>query len=416
VGGGGPGEGQTLTLNGVTYTKGLGTNSVSDITYKLNGAYGQFMTDIGVDDKQTVNGTVQFKIYADGVKVYDSGIMNPTSATQHVALNMAGVQTLRLVVDDGDDDSDYDQADWAGARLVPAAPTAPQNLAAGVSDSTVSLSWTATAPGTVDSYNIERSTDGVTFTPLATVSGTASSYADSATTAGTTYTYRIAAINAGGTSAFSGTAQATIAAAPSPIQQPAALRSIVPTTSINPTATQLPSGWSSVDIGAAVNGTASYSDGSFLMSGAGNDIGGAADSCQFAYQQHTGDGTIIARVGNVQSNDPSAKAGLMIRAGLAAGSQEVSLVAMPNGKVSLISRAKDGAKSKTVTRKVAAPTWMKLVRSGKKVSAYVSSDGKKWKSIGAVSIAMPKTVNIGLTVTAHKPNTATTMIDRVSVI
>ena len=42
-------DGDTITLNGVQYAKGLGVNAVSDITYNLNGAYTSFLSDIGVE-------------------------------------------------------------------------------------------------------------------------------------------------------------------------------------------------------------------------------------------------------------------------------------------------------------------------------------------------------------------------------
>ena len=100
VGQSGAGDGTTLTLNGVTYAKGLGTNSISDIVYNLNGGYNTFLSDVGVDDHQTVNGSVIFQVFADGVKIYDSGVMGPSSATQQISVDITGVQQLRLHVDD----------------------------------------------------------------------------------------------------------------------------------------------------------------------------------------------------------------------------------------------------------------------------------------------------------------------------
>ena len=64
---------------GVTYTKGLGAHAVRDITYALGGGYTSFLADIGIDD-ETGNGTVVFQVFADGVKIYDSGTMNQSSS------------------------------------------------------------------------------------------------------------------------------------------------------------------------------------------------------------------------------------------------------------------------------------------------------------------------------------------------
>ena len=125
VGGSAAGDGATLMLNGVTYAKGLGTNSVSDVVYNLGGAYGSFLSDIGIDDHQTTNGSAVFQVFADGNLVYDSGLMTPATATKNVALSMTGVQQLRLHVGDGGDGNAYDWADWANARLSAGTVTQP---------------------------------------------------------------------------------------------------------------------------------------------------------------------------------------------------------------------------------------------------------------------------------------------------
>jgi fibronectin type 3 domain-containing protein len=89
------------------------------------------------------------------------------------------------------------------APVPPAAPTALTATAA--STSQINLSWTASSGAT--SYKIQRSTDGATFTPLATV-GAVTTYSDSGLNAGTQYYYRVLASNAAGDSAPSGVASA----------------------------------------------------------------------------------------------------------------------------------------------------------------------------------------------------------------
>src|SRR6185312_9689740 len=96
VGQEGSGDGTTITLNGVAYDKGLGVNSISDITYNLGKSYNYFQADIGIDEHQTTNGSAVFQVFADGVKIYDSGTMGALSATQSISLNVMGVKTLVL--------------------------------------------------------------------------------------------------------------------------------------------------------------------------------------------------------------------------------------------------------------------------------------------------------------------------------
>ena len=112
------GDGHAITLGGVTYAKGLGVNSPSQIVYDLNGAYSSFLCDVGVDAEEGANGSVVFQVYADGVKVYDSGTVTGGAAARSLNLDMTGVKQLTLVVTDAGDGPDYDHADWAGATPV----------------------------------------------------------------------------------------------------------------------------------------------------------------------------------------------------------------------------------------------------------------------------------------------------------
>lgn len=116
-GGIGAGDGNTLTLNGKTYTTGLGVHASSGITYNLNGQCSGFQSDVGVDDEVRSLGSVTFEVWADGTKLYDSGRMTGNSATKSASVNLTGKNQLRLVVTNGGDNVNYDHADWAGATL-----------------------------------------------------------------------------------------------------------------------------------------------------------------------------------------------------------------------------------------------------------------------------------------------------------
>jgi hypothetical protein len=114
----GSADGRTITLNGVTYARGIGIHAASDITFALGGNYTQFLSDIGVDDEVGNAGSVIFQVYLDGVLSYTSSTLTGSSATQQVNLNVTGKQTLRLVVTDAGNGATSDHADWANARLM----------------------------------------------------------------------------------------------------------------------------------------------------------------------------------------------------------------------------------------------------------------------------------------------------------
>src|SRR5687768_9983760 len=57
------GDGRTLTLNGTTHAKGLGTHVASDIRYALGGTCSQFTAVVGIDDEVGANGSVTFQVW-----------------------------------------------------------------------------------------------------------------------------------------------------------------------------------------------------------------------------------------------------------------------------------------------------------------------------------------------------------------
>ena len=84
--------------------------------------------------------------------------------------------------------------------------------------------------------------------------------------------------------------------------------------------TALPSPWISQDIGGpAAEGSASFDQGVFTISGSGQDIWGTADQFHFMYQAVSGDVDIIARIDSMSPGDPWSKTGVMIRGALSAG-------------------------------------------------------------------------------------------------
>ncbi len=90
-------------------------------------------------------------------------------------------------------------------------PYQPQNLTAEQADGNILLSWSGASGAT--GYKIQRSTDGVNFTDLATTA-IVSQYVDSLPGVGVMYFYQVAAINGSGTGIYSSIAQ-MVAAPPS---------------------------------------------------------------------------------------------------------------------------------------------------------------------------------------------------------
>jgi fibronectin type 3 domain-containing protein len=211
-------KGNTITLHGVKYSSGIGTHAASTIVYNLAGQYSALTSDVGIDDEEigVGSGSVDFQVVGDGQILFDSGVLTSSSATVHVAVSVAGVQTLSLIATNGVAGSiDFDHADWAGATLLapPALPSAPTALTAtAVSASQINLAWaapTGAGASNVMGYIVQRSADGVTFNTIATLGATTTYYDASGLSAGTTYGYRVLATSAAGNSPASATASAT---------------------------------------------------------------------------------------------------------------------------------------------------------------------------------------------------------------
>lgn len=111
------GDGQPLTLGGRQYAKGLGTNSPSLVRYRLGKACQVFSADIGIDDSTGDAGSAVFQVWADGTKLFDSGVMSGTTPPRHIEVDVTGRTEVRLFVGEVEN-FDLDHGDWADARLL----------------------------------------------------------------------------------------------------------------------------------------------------------------------------------------------------------------------------------------------------------------------------------------------------------
>jgi glucose/arabinose dehydrogenase len=155
----GAADGRSLSLRGQTYAKGLGAHANGSITFDLGDAYDRFLSDIGIDDETNGNGSAVFQVYADNVLIYQSSTLTGTSPITSIDVSVAGVQQLRLVVNDAGNGNGSDHTDWANARLTAIPPGTPVLSATALAANQVALSWTNVANET--GYRIERSPSGI---------------------------------------------------------------------------------------------------------------------------------------------------------------------------------------------------------------------------------------------------------------
>lgn len=206
----------TITLAGIPYAKGIGVNSRSGIEYNLGGVCTRFQASVGIDDEEGANGSVIFEVFADGALIYMGPPLTGSSATQTINLDVTGVRRLVLGVDDDNDGTTDDHADWANALVIatntPQMPEAPTGVIANAGNPIV-LNWNTTLAGIT--YNVKRATNsGGSYTTLANVP--IATFTDNSVVTGTSYYYVVSAVSSIGEGSNSVEASATSCNVPLP--------------------------------------------------------------------------------------------------------------------------------------------------------------------------------------------------------
>ncbi len=111
--------GKALRLDGRTYPTGLGLHSHCELTYDLGGQYVKLVALAGIDDAARPRGDATLSFEGDGKPLGKPLRLTGESPAQPVRLDVAGVKTLTIRVDFGEDKLDVgDQVDLAAARLI----------------------------------------------------------------------------------------------------------------------------------------------------------------------------------------------------------------------------------------------------------------------------------------------------------
>lgn len=171
-----------------------------------------------------------------------------------------------------------------------------------------------------------------------------------------------------------------------------------------------PPNWNGGPLAIGVTGTdasAAYDGTIYRLYSQSSDVWGTADAFTFLNAAWTGDGTVTARVDDVDNTSAWAKAGVMIRETDTPGSKHVFLMVTPGKGVNLQYRATTSGTSATAaTVAGAAPGWLRLRRTGNAFSAAWSTDGTTFNTVGSVTVTMASAVEIGLAFTSHNTSTS----------
>ena len=169
--------------------------------------------------------------------------------------------------------------------------------------------------------------------------------------------------------------------------------------------------WASADVGPVpLEGRVAIDDSGaeLVVTASGFDISGHEDSFHFAYVRLSGDIDIVARVDALDYTDDWAKAGVMLRQSLEAGSVHTMMAMSPLGSGYFVQRTTHGGFATIdVVEDLQLPSWVRLTRTGTTVTGLVSRDGANWSEAGSVELELSGALYVGIGVTSTNPGTST---------
>jgi hypothetical protein len=142
----------------------------------------------------------------------------------------------------------------------------------------------------------------------------------------------------------------------------------------------------------------------------GPDGEAVTDSFYFVHQPLAGNGTVTVRLSSLTGHivlpngrtepglEPWAKAGVIVKENTEQGSPYAAVMVTGAHGVRLqYDYTHDIGSDPASQVALAAPRWLRLMRSGDLLTGYESSDGIHWRSVGSAHLAgLPRTVQAGL--------------------
>lgn len=110
----------SILLNKTTFQKGLGTDGNTTLRYYLNGNASRFTSTVGLDDVRDYsrnNGSVNFKVYVDGIVKFESGAMTKDTPNKFIDIDLTNAKVIDLVTIDAGGNIYDNSATWAEPKV-----------------------------------------------------------------------------------------------------------------------------------------------------------------------------------------------------------------------------------------------------------------------------------------------------------
>lgn len=142
--------------------------------------------------------------------------------------------------------------------------------------------------------------------------------------------------------------------------------------------------------------------GQYRVTGSGANIWGKEDAFQFLWKKLSGDLSFTMHATWPRpGKNAHRKVCAMVRAGLEADAAYVDVAVHGDGLIELQYRKEKGGDTFGVRTPIKAPATVRLERDGDVFTASVAKIGGEFQPIGAVSLALPDPVHVGIAVSAH---------------
>ena len=117
--------GKPLRIGTAQFAQGIGTHAPAELVFSLDGNYRWLTFYAGVSADMTEKGSVTVEVWADGKKVFDTGVLRIREEPRYVSVPVTGVKELKLVATDAGDGLAADHLNLGNLRLSTSLP-APQ--------------------------------------------------------------------------------------------------------------------------------------------------------------------------------------------------------------------------------------------------------------------------------------------------
>lgn len=121
-------SGDSMKMSGIYYNRGVGVQSISVLSFFLNGNAGQFTAEVGADDSGNKEVPVKFYVIGDRKILFESGEMRVGDAPKKVKVNLKGIKRLGLLVTDDVEGHNKTYSNWANAQIEMLGTSVPQQF------------------------------------------------------------------------------------------------------------------------------------------------------------------------------------------------------------------------------------------------------------------------------------------------